>query len=500
MSVCIGLDLGTCFSSVFFRHGDRYMALSPDGEHNQSGMIPSVFFADSARSCAGTPALKAGRTHPEGLSRHIKRRYRDKSVELSGKSFAPAEIVAEIIRYILEGARHSLKEHYHITDAQISAVVTIPVTYGEQWKLMLTDAVRAAGCEVKAVLPEPVAAAVCFYESAQIPREQLPERVLVYDLGGGTTDISLLRYRYDAADPHSYEVVAQDGDDIGGNDWDDALCDLLDRQLCLQLAAGGADTAAQMRFLTQHHAQILQAAREIKEALTETEQYSLPLEIRGDTFDLTVTRAEFEEATRDLLERTVSAVKKVISKAEDFDEMILVGGGSRMPQVKRRLSALFPDRKISLRNPEFSVAIGAACVAQDPDPQKPAVSVQQRAAHSYGILYMQAESSRIRNLIFKGDRLPAEGSLEWTLPGQCVQFLVYEGVHESGGADDLPLTAEQYAVSATAWLRKPPPAGTSCQTRMSLDNSGRLRLTVFGTDGEKLGEASLGTCTDAGNR
>jgi len=475
MSVVIGIDFGTCFSSVYFIHGDQYMPLTPRGEKS---MIPTVFYHDDKQgSLSGKPALRAGRNKPAGLSEYIKRRYKEQNILLGDTSFSPEEIVSQIIRYLIQGARESLQNQYHLDASELSAVLTIPVTYGEEWKKMLIHALQETGVKVHAVIQEPVAAAVCFLEENRSSNDT----VLVYDLGGGTTDVTLLQRTGNKKNP--YAVLSQEGDVIGGNDWDDRLLVLIERQFSEQMQDMSEDEKEQ--FFVKNHRRLLSLAREIKESLSEQEIYDISYEIRGKLYDFHITRAEFEACTSSLLNRTIQTIHKVINGQKTFHDVILVGGGSHMPQVKVKIQQEFPDCNIRIINPEFVVAMGAARYAAIAAP----VPVLLKSAHSYGIIFEDKNERKIRNLIYKNSALPASGKYEWTPSGQFLQFAVHED--EFLKEKIVPLKQARYALSVTIWFSQPPAAGTKCITKLELDSSGLLKMTVLDQNGNEISGTSV---------
>ncbi len=480
MPVVIGIDFGTCFSSVYFIHGGQYVPLVPNGE---KPMIPTVFFHDSIKgSLAGKPALRAGKNCPSALAEYVKRHYRESSIKLKNKknevfTFSPEDIVRHIVNYLIEGARGCLQSQYQLDNPELSAVLTVPVTYGEEWKKMLLSALKDAGVTVHAVIQEPVAAAVCFLEE----HAAAGGTVLVYDLGGGTTDVTLLQKT--GSDQQPYAVLAQGGDVIGGNDWDDRLLTLLERQIVTQLS--GLSDAETDRFLETNRRRLTALAREIKEILSEESVYDMPCEMQGNLYDIRVTRQEFESCTASLLGRTMQTVRNVVQGQSPFREVILVGGGSHMPQVKTRIQQEFPDCQIRIANPEFAVAMGAARYAAISAP----VPVLLQSAHSYGIILEQGQTRSIRNLIFKNASLPASGRYECRLSGQFLQFAVQEG--DDTDQTLVPLQHGGYALSATVWFSRPPEPGTVCIAELELTSSGLLKLTVLDQNGNEISGTSV---------
>ncbi len=475
MSVIIGIDFGTCFSSVYFLHGDQCMPLSPEGEQS---MIPTVFYHDEKKgNLAGKAALRAGKNKPAGLLEYIKRRYKEQEFRFGTDVLRTEEIISHMIGYLMQGARNVLRTQYHLDDSDLSAVLTIPVTYGEEWKKMLINALKNADVKVHAVIQEPVAAAVCFLETNQTSEDT----VLVYDLGGGTTDVTLLKRTGTEQQP--YAVLAQEGDVIGGNDWDEHLLTLIEQQLDAQLTEMPEEEKE--HFFVKNHRRLAALAREIKEFLSEEQVYDIPCEIRGTLYDIRITREEFEACTSSLLNRTIQTIRKVIKNQKAFHEVILVGGGSHMPQVKTRIQKEFPDCHVRISTPEFAVAMGAARYAVMSAP----VPVLLKSSHSYGIIFEEGQNRKVRNLIFKNAVLPASGRYEWELSGQFLQFAVSEGDYLT--EETAVLQQARYALSVVIWFSRPPAADTKCITELELDSSGLLKMTVSDQNGNEISGASV---------
>ncbi|MCM1131917.1 MAG: Hsp70 family protein [Ruminococcus flavefaciens] len=476
MGIIIGFDFGTCFSSLYFIHGGEYASVAhPD----EASMIPTVYFENAKGESFGKRAVRFGKHYPKNLIKYIKRKYKDESVVVGNKSYTPDVIVEKIVRYMINGAKESISKQYLLDADDISVVLTIPVTYGEKWKLMIINALKKLDINISAVIPEPVAAAVYFMES-QIPADR---NVLVYDLGGGTTDITLLRSSGDSNEP--YKVIAQEGEDIGGTDWDERVLNQIEEQIYDQLEQQGKSEEECTKFLKYNRSRLLEVAQEIKEGLTKDETYSTTFEDMGEDYALELTRQKFEECTKGLLDVTFNAVERTLMGQDNPDEIILVGGGSRMNQVMERMKSRFPGYPIRILNPEYAVAMGAAKYAT-----LSRSSVVLKAPHSYGIVCMEKGKRIIHNLVFKNENLPASGKYELHSDSIATHFDIYESDISDSSRTDVQMSEGQYAVSASAWLDRS--AGdVKYFSSLEINDSGMLKLTVLDENDNVIAEASM---------
>ncbi|MFL6692482.1 MAG: Fe-S protein assembly chaperone HscA, partial [Ramlibacter sp.] len=231
-------------------------------------------------------------------------------------------------------------------DDLYGAVITVPAYFDDAQRQATKDAAQLAGLKVLRLINEPTAAAIAY------GLDNGSEGIYaVYDLGGGTFDISILRLARGV-----FEVIATGGDSaLGGDDYDRALADLLLAKAGLQAASATEKASVKM------------AARAAKERLTDAEQTQLELAIGGRTSRLDVTRADFDRATADLTQRTMVAVRKALRDAkltrEEIQGVVLVGGSTRMPQVRRAVADFFGREPLTNLNPDEVVALGAAIQA-----------------------------------------------------------------------------------------------------------------------------------------
>ena len=358
--IAVGIDLGTTHSLVASVRNGVAECL-PDDQGRL--LLPSaVRYLEGDRRQIGYDALAARAQDPANTITSVKRlmgrgladianresmSYRIGSGDggmvkvqtLAGEK-SPVEISAEILATLRFRAEDTFDDELY------GAVITVPAYFDEGQRQATKDAAQLAGLNVLRLISEPTAAAIAY------GLDNASEGVYaVYDLGGGTFDISILRLTQGV-----FEVIATGGDSaLGGDDYDHALTDFVLAQTGVQ-AASDADKAA-----------LLVAARAAKEALTDSETVVFKAEVAGKTVSLDVTREQFYSATQSLTDRTIAAVRKALRdaklKAEELKGIVLVGGSTRMPQVRRAVADFFGREPLVNLNPDEVVALGAAIQA-----------------------------------------------------------------------------------------------------------------------------------------
>lgn len=401
--VRIGIDFGNTFSFAAFVHGNKTMSLLSNRE---KGGIPSVFYYDGEREWVGTAAERLAKIHPENAVHSVKRKL-DQSFELSGRVFSAEEIVIKILSYVLNCVEESLEKKYFVQYDVLEAVISVPVEFTPPRVLFIRQAAEKvklkSGRQLRVIgmIPEPCAAAIAYLGMTQKDNSN----VLVYDLGGGTFDAALVRA--DQAAETFYEVLAMKGAAVGGDDWDKRL-ELWMLERCRKKGLTGKKIEEEIR----------QKSRSYKEELTEEEEVLFSISARGDEYEEKITRQEFEEITKDLLEVTFEKLRLLLrERRESIDHVILTGGSSYMPQIKEDLMSqgFFANgTKPRLYEPEYAIANGAAMYAdtlrekrkRQGKPPKKLISLI--APHSYGIVYFVREFGKpmVKILIREGTKLP----------------------------------------------------------------------------------------------
>jgi molecular chaperone DnaK len=349
----VGIDLGTTFSVVAHLDRSNQPATIPNDEGDLS--TPSVVFFDTTGTVVGNEAINASEFEPARSARFAKRDVGSSSFhkKILGHSFPPEVIQAIILQKLKEDAELKIGEFF-------KAVITVPAYFNEPRRKATQDAGTLAGLEVMDIINEPTAAAIAFgVKEGFIDSEgaaKKEERVLVYDLGGGTFDVTLMDMK--GAD---FQTVATAGDvHLGGIDWDLRILDFLADQF---VEEHGIDP----REDPVHALKLRTLATRAKKTLTSRETAQVRFAMDGNRSNLEISNGEFVDITEDLIERTKLTVNRLLKDAglkwNDISRLLLVGGSSRMPMVQRMLeseSGIKPDRSLS---PDEAVAQGAAVYA-----------------------------------------------------------------------------------------------------------------------------------------
>lgn len=440
--VKIGIDFGTSYSFIGFKHGDVVMPLISSRENYG---IPSVFYYDGRQKLVGRQAHNQAEKKPEFGVRSVKRKLDEKSFVLAGKTFTPDDVVYEILASIVQGAEQQL-ELYMVDYDEMEAIITVPIEFRETLKYRIRKAAEritiknGTKLRVTGVIPEPIAAAIEYFGV----KNETDSTILVYDLGGGTFDAAIVRAN-EEGERIPYRIIEQGGDKkLGGDDWDKVVADWLKKEYIKQ--TNGEVTQQVEKIL-------LSEARQIKEELTTMQEFDYQVVVKNVIFDVHITRDEFNKMTRHLLERSLKIVRELVQKSTfSINHVVLTGGSSYMPQVKEALEneGIFSNETdIRLVEPERAIAHGAARYAATVEwseelnemdaNQNPLIKL--KATHSYGIRYRNNDDQEIIIfLVNKGEELPAQGStVSYTrFENQKVSnFVVFESSSETAKNEEV---------------------------------------------------------------
>ena len=346
MSKIIGIDLGTTYSAVAVLEGGEAKII-PNPEGNRT--TPSVVAFKGDEIQVGEVAKRQAITNPNtviSIKRHMGTDYKE---EVNGKKYSPQEISAMILQNLKATAESYLGEKV------TKAVITVPAYFNDAQRQATKDAGKIAGLEVERIINEPTAAALAY----GLDKTDVDQKVLVFDLGGGTFDVSILELGDGV-----FEVLATSGDNLlGGDDFDQAIIDYLVDEFKKEQ---GIDLSKD-KMAMQRLKDAAEKAKKDLSGVTST-QISLPFISAGANgpvhLENTLTRAKFDELTRHLVEKTLVPTRQALKDAgltpSDIDQVILVGGSTRIPAVQEAIKKEMGKEPHKGVNPDEVVAMGAA--------------------------------------------------------------------------------------------------------------------------------------------
>jgi len=409
MECKVGIDLGTTNSAVAYVDLDGRPEIIPnsDGENT----TPSVVTFEDDAILVGRAALAEASVRPEHTVLAVKRHMAERGyvVRIGGNFYTPQEISALILKKLKNEAEQALGQQVQ------EAVITAPAHFNTAQRAATREAGEIAGLNVKRILDEPAAAALAYRLN-----EEESVNVLVFDLGGGTLDISILRVA-----KGRFSVLSTGGDNmLGGTDFDELIVQYLCRQ-----------------FEAQTHLNLLEAGPVVRERLREAAEdakkklsfrdkvrVSVPFIIpeKAISLDLPLTRADFERECRPLFDAMLPPTNEALHyaklKASDVDEVLFSGGSTRIPKVRDMVAEIFGKQPLSKINPDECVALGAAIAAAEGT-----TKVTFKASRSLGV---EVVGGSFSPLIERGSTLPTLASDTYTTSFDnqtVISFPIYQG-------------------------------------------------------------------------
>ncbi|MFR4798661.1 MAG: molecular chaperone DnaK, partial [Lentihominibacter sp.] len=351
MGKVIGIDLGTTNSCVAVLEGGEPVVIA-NAEGNRT--TPSVVgFAKNGERLVGETAKRQAITNPERTIASIKRYMgTDHTVEIDGKKYTPQDISAMILGKLKSDAESYLGEK--VTEA----VITVPAYFTDSQKQATKDAGKIAGLDVKRIINEPTAASLAY----GLDKDEAQHKILVYDLGGGTFDVSILELGDGV-----FEVLATNGNNkLGGDDFDEALLNFMADSFAKE---NGVDLRNDKMALQRLKEAAEKAKKELSSA--QTTNINLPFITVNENgplhMNMDITRAKFDQLTADLVNKTIEPMKKAMADAgvsnSDISKVILVGGSTRIPAVQDAVKKVTGKEPFKGINPDECVAVGAAIQA-----------------------------------------------------------------------------------------------------------------------------------------
>lgn len=395
MSTAIGIDLGTTFSAISHvnKHGVAEILPNELGKN----ITPSVLFFEGNQITVGEEAERGAVAYPEQVVQFVKREIGedDYTFTYNGKTWNAIELSAEILRSLVRSAEARLKTK--ITQA----VITVPAYFGQNERNATIQAAESIGIEVLKIINEPTAAAVAY----GLNQLRDKNRCLVFDLGGGTFDVTIIEINQ-----HVIRVKGTDGDDkLGGKDWDDRLMKYVAEAFKKQHGINIFDDV-----LATH--ELRERCVNAKIALSQRPEITLSFQHQNKPLRLKITRDHFEAITADLLKRCEEKLSEAMSVAcfntEDIDTILLVGGSTRMPMVRKRIKDIFGKDPSTEINPDECVAMGAAITAAIESAirkdEAPPVDIETHdvASHQLGLVVLKEGKLYNAPIIRKNTPIP----------------------------------------------------------------------------------------------
>ena len=431
--VSIGIDLGTTFSSISYvdENGEPKIIINSEGERT----TPSAVFFDEENVVVGQIAKDNASNEPKNVILFIKRQIGNPNwyLEYKGEKLSPTDVSAFILKKLINDA----KKNFH--SEILNTVITVPAYYEDTRRRSTLTAANIAGINNVELINEPTAAAIAF----GVEKSEKDESVLVYDLGGGTFDVTLMIVQNMGKD---IRIIASDGDhQLGGKDFDDAIIRYCVEKFSEEFNFDPTEDPYERQ-------QLLLDAEKAKKELSQREKTSITVRANGKRIKLALTKEEFEKRISSKIDTTFSLIREVLREAKinksEIDRILLIGGSTRIPLVRNRIFEFFKKQPDFSINPDEAVSLGAAIMAAKRRLEINAESVSEKVqekvgglvisdvvSKSIGVEAFTPIGTKINSiLIRKNSPIPAEHSKEFvtTLQGQtAIKLTIYQGEFEN---------------------------------------------------------------------
>ncbi|MDP9310399.1 MAG: Hsp70 family protein [Chloroflexota bacterium] len=470
----VGIDLGTTYSAVAIMNDHGQAEIVPNAESDR--LTPSAVFFDDDTIVVGQIAKDAAATNPDQVVMFVKRQMGSQHWYFSydQQRHSPSDVSAMIINKLKKDAEQALgRELTH-------AVITVPAYFDDDRRRATISAASIAGFKGCDLLNEPTAAAIAF----GVTNTDRQETVAVYDLGGGTFDVTIMR-----VEGKNIQILSCDGDhQLGGKDFDDAIMKY-----------------AVERFTQEHSfdptidpyvaADLRAQAEKVKRELSKRSKTLLVLRAQGKTSQIEVRREQFESMIKSKLDITLTVVRSALAAAQltpgHIDRVLLIGGSTRVPAVRTTLAQFFGKEPDASVNPDEAVALGAAIMAAKKaversfeDVAPPIVEkvgglhITDVTSHSFGIEASVPNTNKRINsiLIPRNSPIPTEVTKEFitTLPGQtAIKVVIYQGEFDD------PALCNPVGEFMLSGLPADRPAGRKVRVTIACDTNGVLSVTAL---------------------
>ena len=504
MGKYIGIDLGTTISVAAYIDASGNHKIIEDMQNNSEYLIPSAVYLENGDIIVGKNARRKSVVHPENYKAFAKRDIGSTTVryKLNGYDLRPQDVSACVLQHIISYVEKNLN------DKVLGAVITVPAYFTDEERTATNQAAELIGLNVLGNLEEPTAAALAY---GIMDNDKSPKNILVYDLGGGTFDITLLHY-----EDNRYEVKAKgDNSEFGGMDFDVTIIDWFKEEI----AKDGIDVE---NIDINDYQELILIAEEVKKELSSRNSVDLSIKL-GNRITKTLTREEFNKRISVKIDQSVYEMTRVVESAgmdkSDIDKILLVGGSSRIPLIAETIKIEFGQEPVMEINPDEAVAIGAAYYAaklardqglenlKDRDiteetrqeiAELPALSQDfeliNSTSHGIGIVVQDPSTKQGYNYVMipKNTPLPADFSQNFVTISDSQNILKIQITE--GEFKDLKYT---HLVGVSELRFSPKPKGYPMKVNISCDTDGLIHVAVFDIQENKnLGEMNIKRAID----